>query len=220
MSSHRSDCDTTDYTGSRMLGHEPVKEELKLDSNNNNTYFSLNFDTVDLCLPLLDCHQEELATNVRKPRIASESSTIYDACSSSSSTVSNPASNNFTHSNDKCLSDHIIDYKPTTGSPVLPETNNSYSHVHQERADKNITQSEGPEEEQLPILNPVVVESMPTKTKKRSGGNSNLSGEILSDGINLVSSLVNIYIYTYDLFRGRDPTINTMKNLGNNEVNR
>lgn len=179
-------CDTTDYTGSRMLGHESVKEELKLDSN-NNTYFSLNFDTVDLCLPLLDCHQEELATNVRKPRIASESSTIYDTCSSSSSTVSNPASNNFTHNNDKCLSDHIIDYKPTIGSPALPtKTNNSSSHSHLERAD-NISQSDEPEQQQPLVLNPVAVKSKPSKAKKRSGDSLNLNGEILNDGINLVS---------------------------------
>lgn len=190
MTSYGSGCDTTDCTGTRMLAQDVVKEELKLDDNNNN-YFSLNFDSVDLCLPMSDCHQEELATvgnNGRKPRIASESSTIYDTCSSSSSTVSNSASTNFTHNSDKCLSDHIIDYKPTIGSPVIPETNNIYSQSHYSYSGANDHQKFVDDVSQLERtpVSPVVVKSKPARAKKRSGGNSNLSNEILSDGINLV----------------------------------
>lgn len=209
-----SGCDTTGCTDNRqMLGqHELVKEELKLGNTNN--YFSLNFDSVDLCLPLPDCHQEEQPSNSnhasvnRKARIASESSTIYDTCSSSSSTASNPASNNFTHSNDgtKCLSDHIIDYKPTIGSPLLPDINNTtscnqYSYLNTNGhstyiVDDNNNSSQA---QQSPVLNqvPVVAGPKPVKAKKRSGGKSNPSNEILGDGINLQPILEPYYTMVY-----------------------
>lgn len=82
----------------------------KTDLNNN--YVSLNLNQVDLCLPL-ECSQQH---HVQRKPLVSESSTIFDTCSSSSSM----ASMTYFESNDtqKVTTPlQSIDYKPRIESP-------------------------------------------------------------------------------------------------------
>ena len=196
MSSHGSGCDT-DCT-SNAVKEADLKPQLE------GNFFSLSFDSVDLCLPLSDCHQGEL--HIRKGRVASESSTIFDTCSSTSSStvVSNPASNHFTTNSDKCSAmDHIIDYKPIVGSPTQSEiasthSENAYYNHHNYRAllaDGVSQLEEGKQREPL-VLNPMsAVSKFKAIRTKRPSASSNPSREVLSDGINLVRHFLSDLIF-------------------------
>ncbi len=85
--------------------HEPKSD------HNNNSYYSLGFNSDDLCRLIDNCNSIQ-----RKPR-ASESSTIYDTCSSNSSTSSTTYNSTTPiYSNANIKYKPIVDLSPTTST--------------------------------------------------------------------------------------------------------